>query len=334
MKKIAILAAAGISLGAVSICEAADTLRVATFLPERSMNVRFTLKPFMKDVTEETGGSLKMQGYWGGSLGRNPRKQLDLVLDGIADVTVVTPGYTPGRFPEMSAFELPYLFLNGTEASKVMWKMYEKGLISGFEDVHTLSVLSTDVYGVHTKPGIKSVNDIKGLKIRSAGPVQSDMLKHFGAIPVGLPISQATEALSRGVVDGVTLGYSGLTVFRMQTIAQYHYQAPLSIATLSIVMNKARYEKLSADEKAAIDKYAGITMATRGGGGFDKMAGIFFEKMKKEGGHTYIEWDPAGIEEDRQSVKSVHRGWIERTDGGQAFYDALIRTIEEVRSQS
>ena len=331
MRKSIIFGALGVAVSVAAPVQAADTLRVATFLPERSMNVTFALKPFMDGVSKDVGDKITMQGYWGGSLGRNPRKQLELVLDGIADVTVVTPGYNPGRYPEMGAFELPYLFLTGKEASTVMWKMFEKGKITGYEEVKALGLFTTDIYGVHTKREIKSLADLKGLKIRAAGPVQSDALKLYGAIPIGMPVNQVTESLSRGVVDGVLLGYAGLTVFRAQTITKYHIDVPLGTAPLSVVMNKEKFEKQPKDVQAAIDKYSGLAMAERAGGGFDKMSGIFRGKIVKEGGHTLSKYDPSNLAGDLKSAKSVHDAWIAKTKNGQAFYDELLKTIGEVR---
>ena len=186
------------------------TIRAATFTPERSITVRFAFKPWIAAVEKELGGDVKIQGYWGGSLGRNPRKQLDLVLDGVADVASVVPGYTPGKFPGFGIFELPYMFRSGTEASEAMWRMLQANQLKGFDKVKVVGFYATDTYGFHTKKPMKSLDDLKGMKIRIAGPVQAETAKFFGAVPIGMPITQATEALSRGVIDGGLFGYSGV----------------------------------------------------------------------------------------------------------------------------
>ena len=53
------------------------TLRVASFLPDRSMAVRGALLPWMESVTKEVGDEVEFKGYWGGSLGRSPETYCD-----------------------------------------------------------------------------------------------------------------------------------------------------------------------------------------------------------------------------------------------------------------
>ena len=96
--------------------------------------------PFREDI----GDAAKLQGFWGGTLGKAPTKQYELVKNGVADVTWVLPGYTAGQFPQMGVFELPFLFHNGVEASIVGWKLHEKGLLDGLEDVHLVGFFASE----------------------------------------------------------------------------------------------------------------------------------------------------------------------------------------------
>lgn len=329
---IAVAAAPFAILDASQALAAKPVIRIASFLPERSITVRFSFKPWVKNVRKDVGDLVTIQEFWGGALGRNPRKQIDLVLDGVTDIAGVVPGYTPGRFPGMSVFELPYLFRSGVEGSEAMWRMFEAGHLGGLEKMKVVGFYTTDIYGIHTKKKMTSLADIKGMKLRSAGPVQGDMVKHFGGVPIGMPITQATEALSRGVVDGVVAGLSGLTIFRMQTIAKYHYHAPLSVAPLAALMNKEKWDSLPQKVKDAIDRYGGRTMARVTGGGFDKTAGIFKKKMEKASKHTYVPWNIADVDKARGTMQPVIANWIKRNKNGQAKYDALLKIIADIRA--
>ena len=332
MRKSLFLLGAAVVLATAPASAQKITIRAATFTPERSITVTYAFKPWIAAVEKELGGDVKIQGYWGGSLGRNPRKQLDLVLDGVADVASVVPGYTPGKFPGFSIFELPYLFRSGTEASEAMWRMLQANQLKGFDKVKVVGFYATDTYGFHTKKPMKSLEDVKGMKIRIAGPVQAETAKFFGAVPIGMPITQATEALSRGVIDGGLFGYSGLTIFRMQTIAKYHYSGPLSSAPLTSLMNKKKWDSLPKRVQAAIDKHGGAQMGKVGGGGFDKTAKIFKGKMVKAGGHHFIEWDGSTLQADLKRVKPIHDWWIKRTDNGQQMYATLTKIIADIRA--
>ena len=87
-----------------------ELVKVGTFVPEKSVGVSRVIKPWMEAVSADVGGDVKLQGFWGGTLGKSPFKQFELVQNGVADVTWVLPGYTAGQFPEMGLFELPFLF--------------------------------------------------------------------------------------------------------------------------------------------------------------------------------------------------------------------------------
>ena len=336
MRKLVILTALvavfGVTNGVTNSFAAPKLVRMAGFTPERSVVVTYTLKPFIKAVNAEVGDEIKLKGYWGGSLGRNPKKQYDLVLSGVADTAFFDPGYSPGKFPDFGLFELPFLVRSGREASIAMWRMFEKGHIRGFDKVKLLGVYSTDIYFINTKTPIKSFYKLNGLKMRTAGPVLSDTVKALGGVPIGLPITQTTESLSRGVVDGTLTGWSTILVFRMASILKYHYEAPLGIVPLVTVMNKKTWDSLSPRVQASIDKNSGAVFARASGSGFDKVAGIMASKARKGGGHTIIKLDAEGYKRGAAWAKPLHEKWIKSTRNGQKKFDDYLKIIADIRA--
>ncbi len=121
LSAVAMLALASAEAGAVDV-------RIGTFVPEKSVGVSRVIKPWMAAVAKETGVEVNMRGYWGGSLGRSPFKQYELVKNGVADITWVLPGYTPGQFPQLHVFELPFMAKTGVESSVAAWRVTEAGL--------------------------------------------------------------------------------------------------------------------------------------------------------------------------------------------------------------
>ena len=79
---------------------AQDLVKIGTFVPEKSVGVAHVIKPWMEAVNSQTD-SVKLQGFWGGTLGKSPFKQFELVQNGVMDVSWVLPAYTAGQFPEM-----------------------------------------------------------------------------------------------------------------------------------------------------------------------------------------------------------------------------------------
>jgi TRAP-type C4-dicarboxylate transport system substrate-binding protein len=151
---------AAVALSALSLpATAQEIVKVGTFVPEQSTGVAKVIKPWMKAVTAETG-DVKMMPFWGGTLGKNPFKQFELVQNGVADVTWVLPGYTAGQFPEMGVFELPFLFRTAEEASVVGWKMHEMGLLTGFDGVHVVGFFAAEPNALFMKKKIARLDDI------------------------------------------------------------------------------------------------------------------------------------------------------------------------------
>lgn len=332
MRKLLVLITVMAVFGATNSVAAQKLIRMAGFTPEKSVVVTYTMKPFIKAVNAEVGDEVKVKGYWGGSLGRNPKKQYDLVLKGVADTAFFDPGYSPGKFPDFGLFELPFLARSGLEASLAMWRMYDQGHIRGFDKVKLLGTYSTDISFIHTKAPIKSFYKLKGLKMRTAGPVLSDTVKALDGVPIGLPVTQTTEALSRGVVDGALTGWSVVLVFRMASILKYHYEAPLGIVPLVTVMNKKTWDGLSRRAKASIAKHSGEVFSQQSGTGFDKVAGIMAGKAKKGGGHTIVKMDAAGYKKGAAWAKPLHEKWIKSEKDGRKKYDAYLKILADLRA--
>ena len=102
-----------------------NTLRIGSHLNPRSTGISQVIKPWTDAVRAEAGDAVTIVEYWGGSLGKSPAKQFELVRSGVLDIAWILPGYTPGQFPEMGLFELPFLFDSSLEAATVGWQLYD-----------------------------------------------------------------------------------------------------------------------------------------------------------------------------------------------------------------
>jgi TRAP-type C4-dicarboxylate transport system substrate-binding protein len=133
--------------------------------------------------------------------------------------------------------------------------MFEKGLLSGYDEIKLLGHFTTGVYYVLTSFPAKTPPDLKGHKLRVVNKVQADMLKEIDAIGVGMPITKVPENLSRGVIEGIIADLSILFDFRLDEVVKNHLFVPMGVTSVLIVMNKQKYESLPAKAKAAIDRH-------------------------------------------------------------------------------
>ena len=173
------------------------TLKLAYFASPKSPTFSKVLTPWAQDVVAASKGTIKIDRFPGGTLGRNPRVQVKLVLDEVTDMGFFVPSYTPGRFPDNEVMELPGLIENSFESGIAIWRLYAQGLLRGYDKFKVLMLVTTHPYTMHTKKPIKSIADLKGMKIRAGGPVAGATIRALGAVPVGMPIPTVAQNISR-----------------------------------------------------------------------------------------------------------------------------------------
>jgi TRAP-type C4-dicarboxylate transport system substrate-binding protein len=145
----------------------------------------------------------------------------------------------------------------------------------------------------------------QGQKVRATGRVATAYLKQFGAIPVGMPATKVTEAIDRGVLDGLMQSWVGLVTFRIHNVVKVHYEAPVGALTFSIILNKSKWNKLSASQQTLINKYGGKYMAQKAGNAFDKLGHERKVKHQKDADRKVISLSDAELAKARIAVQPI-----------------------------
>ncbi|MCE8009168.1 TRAP transporter substrate-binding protein [Aestuariivita sp.] len=313
---------------------AQELVKVGTFVPEQSVGVSQVIKPWMEAVSAAAGDEVRMQGFWGGTLGKSPFKQFELVQNGVADVTWVLPGYTAGQFPEMGVFELPFLFRTAEEASVVGWQMHEMGLLTGFDGVHVVGFFAAEPNALFMKKKIGSLDDLANMKIRSVGGIHASWLEALGAAPQTLSSAEMNEGLNRGTVDGAIQGWTGMRTFKSLPLVDQAYVVPAGAIPFLLLMNEDKWNSLSEAAQAAIMEHGGRAMAQAGGGAYSDIGNAIRDDVIAEGRIEIVTPDDATIDAYAEQAKVVHEAWIAETPNGQAVYDAAVTLLAEMRGAS
>ncbi|MEM9551413.1 MAG: TRAP transporter substrate-binding protein [Pseudomonadota bacterium] len=327
------LAAAAIAIVGALGASASDLVKVGTFVPEQSVGVSKVIKPWMEAVSAEMGDAVRLQGFWGGTLGKSPFKQFELVQNGIADVTWVLPGYTAGQFPEMGLFELPFLFRTAEEASVVGWQLHERGLLTGFDGVHVLGFFAAEPNAIFMKKKISSLDDLANMKIRSVGGIHAAWLESLGAAPQTLSSAEMNEGLNRGTVDGAIQGWTGMRTFKTLPLVDQAYVVPAGAIPFLLLMNEGKWDSLAPEVQAAMMSHGGLTMAEVGGQAYTDIGAMIREDVTTEGRIEIIEPDAATIDGYASGAQAVHDAWIAETPNGQSVYDAAVELLTQMRGQ-
>jgi TRAP-type transport system periplasmic protein len=244
-------------------------LRFSAFIPPQHVQLKEVIVPWTEDIGKLSGGKVKISIHPSAELGPAPA-QYDMVLKGEADLAFGLPAYTPDRFPLSSVFELPFLVKNAEYGSIVLWEIYKNYLRDEFRDVKVLWMFVHSPGQLISKKAVESLEDIRGMKIRSPGPIMSRMIDKFGAIPVTMPINKAYDALAAGEADAVVTPWETLVPFRFYEHCRFATVLDLYVMPFFVIMNQGRYDALSPDLKRVFDENSGDIMSARAGKAFDQ----------------------------------------------------------------
>jgi len=258
---------AAVALGApglAALAQQAVTLKFHTFMAPQS-NVWLSMhKPWMEKVEKESGGRIKFEAYPAMQLGGTPVQLYDQAKDGVVDIVWTLPGNTAGRFPRIEVFELPFIMNNAEATSKAYWEYVQTMAPDEFKDVQ---VLALHVHGpgmFHTKDKlIKTADDLKGMKLRGPTRQITKMLGYLGATPVGMPLPQIPDALSKGTIDGCVIPWEVVPSVKVHELTRFHSEfdpagGALYTTTFVMAMNKAKYNSLAPELKKVIDANSGL----------------------------------------------------------------------------
>jgi len=110
---------------------------------------------------------------------------------------------------------------------------------------------------------VKTAADLQGSKVRGPTRQITKMLGYLGATPVGMPLPQIPDALSKGVINGCVIPWEVVPSVKVHELTKFHSEfdpagGALYTTTFIMAMNKAKYASLPPDLKAIIDKNSGI----------------------------------------------------------------------------
>lgn len=313
MRKFPLLA--GLVLGcALAAPAAAQTvLRVSNWLPPTHLITTDILQVWAKNVEQETAGRVKVQII--PALGK-PEAHFDLVRKGVADVAMSVDAYTADRFKLPDAAKLPFLSDDATSTTVAYWRIHQKHFAKHgeFDGVKLLTLWTHGPGYLHTSnKAVQSLDDARGLKIRASGGVAQKVAVALGVSPVFAPASQAYEMLSNGVVDGVLFNNESIPAFKIDKILKHALVVPggLYRDTHYVIMNQKKYDSLSPQDRAAIDKVSGEAFAWVAGQAWDRGERKAEQAMKAAGYH-FVQPSPAFAKELADKLNPLEQEWIER----------------------
>ena len=260
------LAGAALALGLPALpasAQAKHEWKLGHFVPATHPYSRW-LEEWAKLVGEKSKGQLTITILPAGQMGPGNR-YYELARTGQADVTWIVHGFTPGVFNLTEISNMPYLFGSAEIGSKVM---NEPALRAKLDPEHRgtkVLMLFTHQPGNlnMAKKAVRTVDDLKGARIRFPSSVVRDLIKELGGNPVLIPSPEIVENMQKGSLDGAFIDYGGAGLaFRLGPVTKYTTELYMYVASFGLIANEKSYAALSPELKKLIDD----TMAEKGGG--------------------------------------------------------------------
>jgi TRAP-type C4-dicarboxylate transport system substrate-binding protein len=312
---VAVAAVAGLAASA----QAQTTLRMQTFIPPVANPSKTFLIPWAKKIGEASGGKLKVQPFWTMQLGGKAPQLLDQVRDGVIDIAWTLPGFTPGRMPRVEPFELPFVHKDALSSTLALQDYQKMHLATDLKDYHPLLVHVHAGFLLQTKKPIKTMADLKGMKLRAASRAGVWLLNAMGATGIGMPLPQIPPALSKGVIDGVTLPYEIAPAVKTPDLVSNFTtlagsQPRLGTNVFTFLMNKNSYEKLPKDLQKVIDDNSGSNIAEMAGKNWEAIEepGLKMVQAKKK--NKFYVVPEAEVEKMRAAAQPVFERWFAEMD--------------------
>lgn len=209
-------------------------------------------------LSDATNGKMKIQMFAGGVLGTET-EMVEQTQLGAIQIARISLGVVGPIVPDVNVFNLPYVFRDEAHMRKVIdgpigQEILDKVSNSNFNLV-ALGWMDGGTRSLYTKKPVRSINDMKGVKVRVQGnPLMVDTLNAMGGNGISMNTGEVFSALQTGVIDGAENNPPTLDAHNHYQITKYYTQTGHMIIPELLVMSKASFTKLTPEQQALIKK--------------------------------------------------------------------------------
>ena len=302
---------------------------------ETSWTAEHSLKPWIEAVDKATNGRVKFEVYWSNTLSK-PMDNWESVKSGIADAGACAMPFWPGLAPLSDVISLPSLgIVSSEQGGAVFWKLYEEyqSIHNEFNDVHMMfsGVSNPNIFITKDKP-IKTIEDVKGMKIRVTGGPPTEYLKSLGASPMLVAMVDVYTNLQKGVIDGVLASWTSVQSMSFHEVAKYVSEVPVYSTYAIRAMNVDVWNSLPSDIQDAINSVSGYDRSVLfSKTQFDDHVGV----VKANGyGMTVYEPTEEELAEWKDAAMPIWEQWVSDMEdaGYHEAQDILYTALELVET--
>lgn len=306
------------------------TLKFNSPAPPRSFLHDGAFTPWANAVSKDSGGTLKVEMFFGGTLG-NFVVTYDRVVDGVADIGFILTALAGGKFKQQDVASLPFESKTSLAASNALWHLYEKGITAGeFDAVKPLGIWTFPNSALNSKAPVKGLDDLKGKKIATSNAIGGRTISALGGAPVTLRPDEVYQAISRGIADMALMPLTGVATFKVYEVARHHLDVAMGSDSAMVFISKKRYDSLPPQAKAAIDKHSYLPFSNTLG----KAADGEWNRARKQLAKETLTLPAREEAQWKKLVAPVAEQWARETPDGAKVLEAFRAEIKAFEAKN
>jgi TRAP-type C4-dicarboxylate transport system substrate-binding protein len=287
-------------------------LRFSTWHVPVGYEVKTVWVPMLDELKKKSKDRITYNMFAGGALGKGP-EHFDIVAKGLSDMGYFTATWTPGRFPLTDVLSLA-TWVDGKDiATEIGNAMFKRVLHQEFPDVKMVELNGCIQAFLWTKKPVKTLEDVKGLRVRSPGGHQTNYIKALGAEPIFMPLGDVYLAMETGTIDGIVTCPPLVLSFKLHEVAKHGVVTTFGCVSEGVIMNDNSWKKTPDDVKPLIEEVCHNPFHTTGG-----LTREVYKKMIKEITDKKVElYNLPAQEAERwyDRFRDVTRKWVSDLEG-------------------
>lgn len=300
--------------------------------PEAHPTTINAFKPWIQAMDEQSNGRLKIHFFAPDTL--CPQNDtFDSTVSGFVDIGSAYEGYNPGKFPLTDVINVLLDIPSAEAGALILWDLYNTfpEVASQYEEAKLLWNWTSATYQIHTvNKEVRTLEDLKGLRIIGWDTQRLDLLRHLGANPMEISPLDTYLALERGMADGVMCPLAPVRSYKISDVAKYHTIVDLGVGPFYAVMNLEKWNSLPADLQSLIEETTGAEMARRCGITLDEGA-VEDSKWMLDNGHTFYVLPPEEKARWIEATSPLQESWLKSMEA-QGFSSAkeILETAKQL----
>jgi len=329
---VALMLAGVFVLPALTMAQTKSTMniRFSTWHAPAGYEVKTVWIPMLEELKKRSNGRITYTLYAGAALGSGP-EHYDIVAKGLSDMGYFTATWTPARFPLSDVLSMAAWVDGKDVGTDIGNAMYEKKLKQEYPGVKMIELNGCIQAFMWTRKPVKTLEDCKGLRLRSPGGYQTNYIKALGAEPVFMPLGDVYLSMETGTIDGIVTCPPLVLSFKLYEVAKHGTVATFGCVTEGVIMNEKSWQNTPDDLKPIIMEVCKNPFRTTGGLNKD-VYGTMMKDLESKGVQLY------NLPKDQEErwfklFQEETRKWVEAMEAKGLPAKEVVKAYNEIAQE-